>query len=90
MKSIREWINETVEEKTVLFEPPELDEAIIGITEDLKHVVYSYSKLVDAYAKMDGMGHEEAMEFVEYNTIRTLPYIDEETRPIVVVEPPEE
>lgn len=50
------------------------DDAIIGVDTD-GHVVYSYSKMVDCLMKQDNMGYEEACDFIDYNTIRSLPYI---------------
>ena len=37
-------------------------------------VVYSYEKMVEALMAEDGMTDEEAREFIDYNTIRALPY----------------
>ena len=57
------------------------DDAIIGTTPD-DRVVYSYSKMIDCLMVNDGMGYEEAAEFIDYNTIRSLPYI--ENAPVIM------
>ena len=57
------------------------DDAIIGTTPD-DRVVYSYSKMIDCLMVNDGMDYEEAAEFIDYNTIRSLPYI--ENAPVIM------
>ena len=57
------------------------DDAIIGTSTD-DRVVYSYSKMIDCLMANDDMAYEEAAEFIDYNTIRSLPYI--ENAPIVM------
>lgn len=58
--------------------------AIIGISDDSNHVVYSYSKLIEAFID-GGMTEEEAAEWFDFNTARSLPYAGE-YRPIVVMD----
>jgi len=50
-----------------------LDEAIVKHRKD-GGIVYSYFKLIKAYMKQ-GMSEEDAVGWVEYNTIRSLPYL---------------
>lgn len=57
------------------------DDAIIGTTPD-DRLVYSYSKMIDCLMVNDGMDYEEAAEFIDYNTIRSLPYI--ENAPVIM------
>lgn len=59
-----------------LFEPESYDEAIIGVTED-GGVVYSYDKLAEALILHDNMSYEDAIEWLDFNTVRTVPYIHE-------------
>ncbi len=64
-----------MEDKTfILFDNPQFDEAIMGVTED-NRVVYNFDDMVDCLMEEDGLAQEEAVEFIEYNTVRTLPYI---------------
>jgi hypothetical protein len=60
-----------------------LNDGIVGIDID-GHVVYSYDKCVDCMIKQ-GMTDEDAMEWVDYNTIRAIPYMGE-NRPIMMYE----
>ena len=59
---------------TILFENPAFDKSIVGITDDGR-LVYDYEKMIDELAEDDKISHEEAQEFIDYNTIRVLPYI---------------
>ena len=61
-------------EDSVIFEAPDYDEAIVGVTDE-GQVVYDYDKMVQCLVDDDGMTWEEAIDFIEYNTIRTLPYV---------------
>ena len=60
-------------EDFIIFENPDYDSAIIGITED-NQVVYDYDKMIEHLMQEDGMDYEEAIDFISYNTIRSLPY----------------
>ena len=63
-------------ENFIIFENPDYDSAIIGITED-NQVVYDYEKMIEHLMQEDDMDYEEAVDFISYNTIRSLPYAGE-------------
>lgn len=65
------------------FVNPNYAEAIIGFSQD-DQVVYSYDKMIDCLVK-DGMTTEDAIEWLDYNTIRAIPYMGEKP-PIIVYE----
>ena len=97
-----------IEEPILFFSPGEVyDKGILGISEDHRHVIYGYWKLVDALAQdfeeeYDKEDHSDcegplsesckpdfvsdAMEWLDYNTIRSLPYQDQEICPIIIYE----
>lgn len=81
--SIREYLQEH-EIDAVILDPEGLDKAIIGIGHDGR-LVYSYSLLVKAFMDTDGMSEEDAIEWIEYNTIRSIPYMGD-TAPIIMYE----
>ena len=56
-------------EDSIVFENPDYDGAIIGVTDD-GNVVYDFWKMVDCLMEQDGMEMTEAVEFIEYNTVR--------------------
>ena len=49
------------------------DNAIIGVTTDGR-VVYDYDKMVEELIEDEEWSYEEAVEWIDYNTIRSLPY----------------
>lgn len=69
-------------EDSVVFENPDYNDAIIGVTEE-GSVIYDYDLMVEWLVKEDDMTYEEAIEFIDYNTIRSLPYANE-PRPIIM------
>ena len=64
-----------------------LNDCVIGHTcsEDIK-IIYSYEKMVDHFAKELDCSVAEAIQWVGYNVIRTLPYIEQSQRPIIISE----
>jgi hypothetical protein len=69
-------------EDILIFSNPSYDDALIGVTED-NRAVYDYDKMVDWLFENEGMSVEEATEWVDYNTIRALPYFGE-SAPIIM------
>ena len=68
-------------ESPVIFENPSYDSAIIGISED-ERVIYDYDKMIKYLVTEDDMTIEEASDFISYNTIRSLSYV--ENHPIIM------
>lgn len=58
------------------------DDALIGISDD-NRAVYDYDKMVEWLVKEEGFTEEEAIEWIDYNTIRALPYMGEKA-PIIM------
>ena len=58
------------------------DSALIGVSQD-NRAVYDYDKMVQWIVDTQGWTEMEAMEWIDYNTIRALPYMGEGA-PIVV------
>jgi hypothetical protein len=69
-------------EDAVVFENPDFDAAIIGVTTE-GCAVYDYDQMVSSLVEEDDMEELEAMEFIDYNTLRALPYAGE-MAPVVV------
>ena len=51
--------------------------AIIGLAKDKSHVAYSYHALVNKFAVENKWTIAQAMEWIDYNIIRALPYYGE-------------
>ena len=63
----------------VVFESPAYLNAHDG------RLIYDYDKMIDCLMQEDNMTYEEAMEFIDYNTISALPYFP--NAPIVLMHP---
>jgi hypothetical protein len=73
-----------LEEGTIVLEPQSsYNKAIIGVSIDSKHIIYSYDLLLSILVE-GGMSYEDAMDWLEYNTFRSLDYMDVEYRPIII------
>ena len=84
VEELKELLNDLSYPDTVVFENPSYLKAIIGISDE-GALCYSYEKMVECIMEEDNIGEEEAMEFIDYNTIRALPYASSMgVRPIVI------
>lgn len=69
-------------EDVIIFDNFSYDDALIGVTHD-NRAVYDYGLMVEWLVKNEEMSHEEAVEWIDYNTLRALDYAGE-MAPIVV------
>lgn len=81
-QEIRQALCDMDHEDAVVFDNPDYDDAIIGVTDE-GQVIYDYDEMVKCLMKKDGIGELEAIEFIEYNTIRALQYAGEKA-PIIM------
>lgn len=79
-EDLKQMLVEHGYEETIVFENPDYSTAFIGISQD-DRAVYDYEKMIQHLIEVDGMEYDEAVDFIEYNTIRSLPYV--ENSPIV-------
>lgn len=79
---VKQWLCDNGYEETVLFENPDYASAIIGISEDGR-LIYDYDLMVQFLMGTDGMEQEDAIDFIDYNTIGSLPYAGEKA-PVVM------
>lgn len=75
-QEIRDNVYEFGDENTLVFDNPDYDEAIIGVTHDGR-AVYDYVEMVNCLTREENMSEEDAVDFIDYNTIRSLPYAGE-------------
>lgn len=61
-------------EDILLFSNFSYDDALIGVTDDGR-AVYDFDKMVDWLMETEGWTSDDAIEWIEYNTIRSLPYM---------------
>lgn len=81
-EDVRELIEDNEYEDVIIFSNPDYASAFIGISEDGR-AVYDYEKMIDYLMDKENWSDNEAVEFIEYNTIRALPYMGENA-PIIV------
>lgn len=67
----------------MIFDNPSYDTAIIGLSTNFE-VVYDYDLMVEYLMKTDEFTVDDAIEFIEYNTIRALPYYIGNHKPVIV------
>lgn len=79
---LRSFLIERGDKDAVFFDSPDFVDAILGISEDGR-VVYSYSRMAESLMLKEQMTYEEAIEFIDYNTIRSIPYMGNHA-PIIV------
>lgn len=58
----------------VVYFPDFGEECVIGVSSD-DRVIYSFDKMVE-YLVNDGMSDIDAIDYLEYNTLRSIPYLD--------------
>lgn len=82
--------NETAEQRildagyedVIIFSGDSYDDALIGVSEDGR-AIYDFDLMVEWLMKQDNMDEISAIEWIEYNTIRSLPYVGDKA-PIVM------
>ena len=81
-KSAAERVQDAGHEDVLLLEDYSYDDALIGVTEDGR-AVYDFNKMVAWLMETEGFSQDDAIEWIEYNTIRALPYFGPEA-PIIM------
>ena len=66
-------IREILPEGAIILDNSAFDNSIIGVTLDGR-LIYDYDKMIEELIEDDGMSFDEAMEWIDYNTIKALPY----------------
>lgn len=79
-EKVEEFLNGDPDREVILYNNPSYEGALIGITTD-DRAVYSFDKMVESLMAEDNISEEEALEFIDYNTLGA--YIDPK-QPIVI------
>lgn len=69
-------------EDVVILKDFSYDSALVGISED-NRAIYDYDLMVEYLMEEEGWSEIESIEWIEYNTIRALPYMGDRA-PIVM------
>ena len=80
---VNEDIRKKLPEDAMVFDNYAYDNSIIGTTFDGR-AIYDFDMMVDELAADEGWTEEEAVDWVDYNTIRALQYVTSEKKPIVM------
>lgn len=62
------------EEEIMLIDDRAFYDSVVGISSD-NRVIYDYDKMADELAKTYGMSLEDAHDHIEFNILRSLPYL---------------
>ena len=61
------------EDMALILDNHAYDNSIIGLTED-DRLIYDYESMIREFMEDEDCSYEEAQEWVDYNTMRALPY----------------
>ena len=77
-----ELLTEAGYEDVVIFKDFSYDDALIGVSHD-NRAIYDYDKMIEWLVTTEEWSYEEAAEWIDYNTIRSLGYYGSDA-PIVM------
>ena len=69
-------------ENILLFDNNSYDDALIGVSND-DRAIYDYDKMVKWLVRTEGISVEDAVERIDYDIIRALPYFGDKA-PIIL------
>lgn len=84
LDELKEFLCDFGYEDTIVLENEDYLPAVIGTDSDGR-LIYSYDKMAEFLMERDKMSYEEACEWIDYNTIRALPYMGP-MHPIIIRE----
>lgn len=74
--SVNLQLRDELPEDAIIFDNMSYDGSIIGVTTDGR-VVYNYDMMVEELMQDEEWSYDDAVEWIDYNTIRALPYAGE-------------
>lgn len=82
---VKPEVRERLDDDALVFDNPAYDNSIIGQTFDGR-AIYDVEAMAEELAADDEITIEEAMDFIDYNAIRSLPYAGDKAPVVVHVE----
>ena len=80
--SVNQDIRNLLQDDAIVFDNVSYDNSIIGTTFDGR-AIYDYDLMVSEFMSDEECTSDEAIDWIEYNTLRSLPYAGEKA-PLVV------
>ena len=80
-EQIKEYLADRGYEDALVFENPDYASAFIGVSDDGR-AIYDYDLMVLHLMTVEGWDEDEAIEWIDYNTLRACPYY--EKAPIIM------
>lgn len=75
MRNINDVLKElNIDDDVTYFTNPYFTDAIIGVG-DNGALIYDYDSMIKCAMEEQGWSMEDAIDWIEYNTIRTIPYM---------------
>lgn len=81
-EDVKELIEDHEYEDVIIFSNPDYASAFIGISDDGR-AVYNYELMIEHLMNEESWTDSEAIEFIDYNTLRAIPYMGAKA-PIIV------
>ena len=82
--SVNREVRDKLPPSSIVLDSESYDNSIIGVSFD-GAAIYSYERMVEEYMKDNECTEEEAVDWIDYNTIRAIPYFPK-PRPLIVSE----
>lgn len=74
VEELCEYLEAQGHTETIFFKNPSCVKAITGITSS-EQLIYDYDLMVAAAMEEEGWDAEDAIEWIDYNTLRSIPYM---------------
>ena len=81
--AINQSIRDLLPENTMVLDNMSYDNSIIGTTFDGR-AIYDYDLMISELMADEDWNYDEAIDWIDYNTLRAIPYFGEKA-PLVVV-----
>lgn len=78
---VKNIIEEYGYEDVLIFSNPSYASAFVGVSES-NRAIYDYNEMIEFLCENDKINELDAIDFIEFNTLRALPYY--ENSPIVI------
>ena len=83
-QALRDNIADLYGDDILVFDNPSFDNSIIGIS-NTDQLIYDFTLMVKEFMEENDVEEYDAVEFIEYNTLRSLPY-QGEYKPIILMD----